>query len=109
MASVYLALAICFEVLGTIALKGSAQSSDFSLLLITIVSYILTYFLFFLSLQGLPLNTAYATWSAIGIALTALAGVHFFQEKIDLVGLLGLGFIIIGVVLINGFSSMGEH
>ena len=109
MAGLYLAFAIFFEVIGTIALKASAEANVLWLGALTAGAYILSFSLLWLSLKSLPLSLAYATWSGVGIALTALAGVLFFQEKIDLTGLIGLSFIIIGIVLLNGFSTMSGH
>ena len=106
---VYLALAITFEVIGTIALKWSANTNIAWYGAVTVIAYCLSFFCLWLSLKSLPLSLTYATWSGVGIALTAIAGVFLFQEKIDLVGLLGVSLIIIGIVLINGFSTMSGH
>ncbi|GAA2224412.1 SMR family transporter [Herbiconiux moechotypicola] len=51
--------------------------------------------------QGVPLGVAYGIWSAVGVALTAIAGRVLFKEP--LTWLMGLGIVLIagGVLLIE--------
>ncbi len=109
MSLLYLATAILFEVIGTIALKYSAGSQNLSIGAITAISYIISFYFLWLSLKTLPLSLAYATWCGVGIALTTLAGLFFFEEKIDTTGLIALFLIIAGIGLLNGFSSLNSN
>ena len=61
-----------------------------------------------LSLNTIPLGTAYAIWSGIGTALTALVGVIVYKERFNLKKFLGLVLIIGGVVVLK-LSSGGAH
>ena len=106
MPSLYLAAAILFEVIGTIALKQSAISNSLWFGALTATSYVMAFLLLWLALKHLSLGPVYATWSGVGIALTALAGIFLFNEKVDLVGLVGMAFIVIGILLLNVFSTM---
>ena len=105
----YLASAIIFEIIGTLALKWSATTENNLYGAITVIAYCLSFFFLWLALKYLPLALSYATWSGVGIAATCLFGVFIFAEKIDLIGLVGITFIITGIVLINVYSSMSEH
>jgi len=58
-----------------------------------------------LSMKTIPLNIAYATWSGIGIILAAVVAKIFFHETISTPGLIGIGFIVVGVVLCNFFGA----
>ena len=109
MSLLYLALAILFEIIGTIALKQSAATTVQSYITITIASYIISFYCLWLSLKTLPLSLAYATWCGVGIALATIAGVFIFKEKVDTTGYIGLSFIIIGIVLLNGLSSLNSN
>lgn len=60
-----------------------------------------------LALSTIPLGTAYAIWSGVGTALTALIGVIIYKEKFNLKKLLGLILIIGGVVIMK--LSGGSH
>lgn len=103
----YLAIAILFEIIGTIALKWSTTSAQPLYGIITGIAYLISFYFLWACLEKFPLGLAYATWSGVGIAMSAIAGLILFSEKIDLTGIAGLALIIIGVVLINGYSTMG--
>lgn len=51
-----------------------------------------------LAARGLPIGTAYAVWTGIGAAGTALFGIVFLHEDASLPRLACLGLIVIGVV-----------
>ena len=46
------------------------------------------------SLTGIPLGTAYAVWTGIGAAGTAVVGMLFYQEPVDALRLLFLTMLI---------------
>lgn len=112
MPALYLTAAILFEVIGTIALKHSALTGSAWYGAITVASYILAFILLWASLKTIPLGIAYAAWAGVGIALTAVAGVVLFKERMDLAGLAGLAgisLIVIGILLLSFVSSMSSH
>ena len=45
-----------------------------------------------------------ATWGGLGIVLLSLLSYFYFHESITLVGLIGIAFILVGVVLCNLFG-----
>jgi len=53
------------------------------------------------SLEHIPLGTAYAMWSGVGTALTAIVGIVFWKEKFNFKILLGIIIIITGVVVLK--------
>ena len=54
------------------------------------------------SARTLPIGTAYAVWTGIGAAGTAVLGVYFFGETASAVRVVGVGFIVLGVALLKG-------
>ena len=62
-----------------------------------------------LVLKTLPMGITYALASALGIIVVALAGILFFGQTLDLAAVIGLGFIVTGMVIINAFSNMALH
>ena len=50
------------------------------------------------ALRDLPVGTAYAVWTGIGAAGTAIAGIYLFQESAAVLRLLSIGLIVAGVV-----------
>ena len=57
------------------------------------------------SLEVLPIGTAYAVWTGIGAAGTAILGMIFFKDPISLARITAIAFIIAGVILLNFSSS----
>ena len=56
------------------------------------------------SLKVLPIGTAYAVWTGIGAAGTAILGMIIFKDPVSVSRITAIVFIITGVVLLN-FSS----
>ena len=54
-----------------------------------------------LALKTIELSSAYATWSGVGTALTALVGLVLFNETISTKGYIGLALVICGVIVLN--------
>ena len=57
------------------------------------------------SLKVLPIGTAYAVWTGIGAAGTAILGMIFFKDPVSLARITAIVFIIAGVILLNFSSS----
>jgi quaternary ammonium compound-resistance protein SugE len=53
------------------------------------------------SARTLPIGTAYAVWTGIGAAGTAVLGVYLFGEAASVSRLAGVGLIVLGVVLLK--------
>ncbi|MEG0292179.1 MAG: SMR family transporter, partial [Anaerovoracaceae bacterium] len=52
------------------------------------------------------LSIGYATWSGVGIIAATLISVFIFSEKITVLGVIGIVFMIIGVILLNFFGTV---
>jgi quaternary ammonium compound-resistance protein SugE len=68
--------------------------------LMTIVATILSFYFLSKSLKTLPIGTAYAIWTSLGAAGTALCGCFFFGESLSI---LKIVFIL---VIIGGVSGL---
>jgi small multidrug resistance pump len=104
-----LLLAILSEVVGTIALKASEGFTRLGPNVLMVVGYGLSLFLLALALKQIPLGVAYAIWSGLGTAGAVVAGILLWRESLNLVGIVGILFIIAGVVLLNIFSGVSAH
>lgn len=101
-AMAYLALAIGFEIFGTICLRLSDGFSKWPYVTGIAIGYGLAFWLLSLSLKhGMPLGMSYAIWSGLGTAAIAVIGVFLFKEPLLLVQWGGIALIIAGVVLLN--------
>jgi quaternary ammonium compound-resistance protein SugE len=57
------------------------------------------------SLKVLPVGTAYAVWTGIGAAGTAMLGMVIFKDPVSIARITAIAFIIAGVILLNFASS----
>lgn len=57
----------------------------------------------------MPVGIVYAVWSGVGIALIALIGQIAFGQKLDVAAVLGIGLILLGIVVIQIYSSTTTH
>ena len=109
MAYLYLSIAIIAEVVGTSALKASREFTNFVPSLIVVVGYGVAFYFMTLALRSIPIGITYAVWSGVGIVLITIAGVFLYKEIPDLPAIIGMGFIISGVVVIHVFSKTVSH
>ncbi|RYY33345.1 MAG: multidrug efflux SMR transporter [Sphingobacteriaceae bacterium] len=105
----YLSIAIILEVVGSSFLSVSEGFSKLIPTAVAIGAYILCFFFFSLALKSIPLGIAYAMWAGLGIILTALVSVLVLKKPLDTPAIIGMAFIITGVVIINYFSKTTAH
>lgn len=98
MAWLFLFLAGLTEIGWAIALKYSHGFTRIIPSVITIVVMISSFFLLAQSLKTIPIGTAYAIWTGIGIVGTVILGIILFDEPISFIRLLFLSLILIGIV-----------
>jgi small multidrug resistance pump len=106
---VFLSIAIIAEVIATSAMKSSEGFSRFWPSLVVVVGYVLAIYFLSLTLRTIPVGIAYAIWAGMGIVLIALTSWLLYGQRLDFPAILGMGFIIVGVVTINVFSKAGAH
>lgn len=106
---VYLALAIIFEVTGTSFMNKSDGFTKLFPTLVFIASFVICFFFLSQALKEIPLGIAYAIWAGVGLVLTALVSVFVFKQSLDLPAIIGIGFIVVGVVIMNVFSKTTGH
>lgn len=98
---VLLSIAILAEVFGSSMLKLTEGFKKIVPTIGVVVGYVVAFYTLSLSLQTLPLGLAYAIWAGVGTALTALVGVVFYKEGMNLKKSVGILLIIGGVALLN--------
>lgn len=105
MSWVYLSIAIFAEIIATTALK---KAEGFSVLLpsiVTVSGYAIAFYFLSLSLKSIPVGVAYAVWSGVGIVAISIIGLVLFKQRLDTAGMIGVGFIVVGVLILNVFSK----
>ena len=106
MSYIYLSGAILCEVIGTMVLPLSENFSKPIPSSISIVAYVLAFYLLTFALESIPIAVVYATWSGLGIFLISFLGFTIYGQTLQWQSILGLLFIVAGVVLVNSFASV---
>ncbi len=105
----YLIIAIVCEVAATSALKETDGFSRPLPSAVVVAGYAAAFYFLALTLRTFPVGIVYALWSGVGIVLITIVGWFFYQQKLDLAALAGIGLIIAGVIVINLFSKSVVH
>jgi small multidrug resistance pump len=105
----FLLVAIAVEVVATTALARSASFTRLLPSLIAIFGYAAALWLLSFPLRVLPTGVVYATWSGVGIVFIAAIAWIRYGQRLDAPALVGLGFIIAGCIIANGFSKAIQH
>jgi len=105
----FLAIAIFAEVIATSALKASEGFSKPIASVVVVAGYAVAFYFLSLTLKSIPVGVAYAVWSGVGIVLVTLFAMFLYGQKLDLPAIVGMTFIITGVVIMNVFSKAVAH
>lgn len=100
-----LGVAILAEVIGTNALKASDNFTRPLITVVSLVCYGLSLWLLSVVMKTLPVGLVYAIWAGLGIVLIAITGKIVFNQSLDAAALVGIGFIVAGVLILNLFSG----
>lgn len=99
---IFLFGAIVAEVIAALATRQSLGFTKLLPSIIAIFGVIGAYFLFSLSLKhGMTIGIAYGIWSALGITMLALIGTFVLKETISFIQIIGLMFIVGGVLALE--------
>lgn len=101
--------AIVCEVIATSLLKTTEQFTRVVPTVLMAVFYLLSFYFLSHAIRTIPVGVAYAIWSALGIVLISGVGFFLFKQALDLPALIGIAFIVAGVVIINLFSKTMAH
>lgn len=105
MAFLYLLIAILAEVIATSAMKASDGFSQLLPSGITILGYAFAIYFLSLTMKSIPIGITYALWSGAGIILVSLVGFFYYKQHLDVAAVIGLAFMIAGIMIINLFSK----
>lgn len=100
-----LAVAVACEVTATTLLKLSDQFTRPLPTAAMALCYLASFFFLSVTLRHLPIGVAYAVWSGLGIVLISTIGFVVFRQTLDFAAVIGLGFIVVGVITVNVFST----
>lgn len=108
-AYVLLGFAIISEVTGSTFLVKSDGFTKPIPTAITLICFVIAFYLLSHVVKVLPLGITYAIWSGVGIVLTTLIGVFILKSPLDMPAIIGIILIMTGVVIMNMFSNATSH
>lgn len=102
MSWVWLFSSIVCEVAATLSLRASDGFRRRSWLIPVVAGYTIAFVLLGRALDaGMPVGVAYGLWTAIGIVLVAVLARAIWKDPLTRRMLVGIGFIIVGVALVE--------
>jgi small multidrug resistance pump len=106
---IYLIIAVLCETFGTACLKASNEFTKLWPSLGVLIGFAGAFYFLALTMRTMPIGIVYAIWSGLGIILITLIGLFLFKQSLDMAAYIGMGFILIGVIIINVFSNSSTH
>ena len=97
--------AIFCEVAGTMLLPISQNFTKIIPTVALSIFYLSAFYLLTFVVNKLPIAIVYATWSGLGIFTVAILSYIFFKQSLSWQAVIGLFLIVIGVILVNSFTS----
>jgi quaternary ammonium compound-resistance protein SugE len=98
MAWIILVVAGLFEIVWALGLKYTDGFTRLWPTVGTAIALIISMALMGIALRTLPLGTAYAVWTGIGAAGTAVLGIILFKEPAGVLRLVCIGLIVAGIL-----------
>ena len=96
-----LVVAVLFEVFADTCMKLSNGFKKKLPILGVVVGYAASFYLLAGALVVIPLGVAYAFWTGVAIALTAVMGWFVWRERFNAKKLAGMALIVAGVVALR--------
>ena len=103
LASSYLFLAVAV-LLGVTSNSFAKSAEGFTLLvpsIITAITIVLCMYALSMVMKNIPMGITYASFAGLTIIATVVVGIFRFDQMPNLYSLIGLAFIIIGVLMVN--------
>lgn len=95
---VYLAVAGAFEVIWVIGMKYTEDFTRVLPSIITLTGMIASVFFLHLAEKTIPVGTAYAVWTGIGVVGSVIGGMILFNESQDVIRLFFLIMVLGGII-----------
>lgn len=108
MAWAYLILAGVFEIVFALSLRSAEGFTRLWPTLAALVTGAISVFLLSLAMRTLPLGTAYAVWTGIGIVGTTVIGMAFLGESSQVGRIVCIALILSGVIGLRLINAAGE-
>ncbi len=98
MAWLLIAIAGVFEIAWAVGLKYSDGFSRLVPSVLTVAAMVASIVCLGIAVKSLPVGTAYAVWTGIGAAGTAVLGIYLFEEPATVLRLGSIALVVAGIV-----------
>ena len=105
-AYILLAFDIVLEITGTSLVKDTAGFTRWIPSIICLLTICFSYYLMSHVVGYIPIGITYATLSGLGIAAITIIGVVKYNQMPNVPTIIGLIFIIVGVIIVNTMSDI---
>lgn len=112
MSWIYLFIAGITEIVWAVGLKFADGFTNLVPSLITLVFIVISFLLFATAMKTIPIGTAYAVFTGIGAAGTAVVGIVLFNENASVEKLFFLLLLLVGIVglkVLDGKEASGKR
>ena len=106
---IFLLLGIVAETIATLCLIYTNEFTKILPSIGVLFLYVVGLFFLTLSLRSIPIGIAYAIWAGLGIVFVAVWSYLIHKQKLDIYAIIGIGFILLGILVINLFSKSISH
>jgi|SRR5690606_21119942 len=111
MAWIYLTIAGLTEIVWAIGLKFADGFTNIGPSIVTLLFIVVSFLLFAKAMAVIPIGTAYAVFTGIGAAGTAILGISLFGENASFEKIVFLGLLIFGIIglrVVDGKEAANE-
>ncbi len=98
MAFIFLILAGMLEIGWAVGMKYTNNFTKLMPTSLTVISMIFSLYFLSLAMKDIPLGTAYAIWTGIGIVGTCVLGIILFGESTSILKFIFIGCILVGII-----------
>lgn len=98
MAWILLLIAGMTEIVWAVGLKLADGFTNFVPSLVTLIFIVISFVLFAFAMKTIPIGTAYAVFTGIGAAGTAILGILVFNETASLEKIFFLSLLLVGII-----------
>ncbi len=112
MSWIYLFIAGITEIVWAVGLKFADGFTNLVPSLITLVFIVISFLLFATAMKTIPIGTAYAVFTGIGAAGTAVVGIVLFNENASVEKMFFLLLLLVGIVglkVLDGKEPSGKR
>lgn len=102
----WLILAIITDVLSTFLSAKANGLEDKLSQSMALMLYVLSFVCCAVALRYMQAGILYVLWSGLGVLATAMLSRFYLGQVIDMAGWIGIGFIVMGLMIISQFSSI---